>query len=152
MITKFTLDYAFLSNFFPSIVKDVHYGFDFPTVEHAFQASKCVNKSDVLHILKLPRPHDARKFGRGVDMRKYWEDEKLGVMENLIRQKFITGVISSNHFTALRNTGTVEIVENNNWHDNYWGSCTCSMCGNIGDNNLGKILMKIRNEIHQRFV
>jgi predicted NAD-dependent protein-ADP-ribosyltransferase YbiA (DUF1768 family) len=43
-----------------------------------------------------------------------------------------------------------EIVESNNWHDNYWGDCTCLRCYRIGENHLGKILMRLRDEIHDQ--
>lgn len=35
---------------------------------------------------------------------------------------------------------TDPIIEVNNWGDTYWG-----VCNGIGDNHLGKILMKIRD-------
>jgi predicted NAD-dependent protein-ADP-ribosyltransferase YbiA (DUF1768 family) len=47
-------------------------------------------------------------------------------------------------------TADLEIVENNYWHDNFWGSCTCSRCGRKGENNLGKILMSVRQELKQQ--
>ena len=47
----------------------------------------------------------------------------------------------------LIETGDEELIEGNNWHDNFFGSCYCDRCGNKGENNLGKILMKIRNNI-----
>ena len=34
------------------------------------------------------------------------------------------------------------------WHDNIWGNCSCEKCKNIpGENRLGKILMRIREEL-----
>ncbi len=36
-----------------------------------------------------------------------------------------------------------ELIEGNHWNDTFWGICN----GN-GENNLGKILMKIRHEIN----
>lgn len=35
-----------------------------------------------------------------------------------------------------------EIVEENSWRDTYWG-----VCKGVGENHLGKILMKIRDEL-----
>ena len=50
----------------------------------------------------------------------------------------------------LLDTGDVELIEGNTWHDNYWGNCTCSKCsGIIGRNQLGKTLMNIREEIRK---
>jgi predicted NAD-dependent protein-ADP-ribosyltransferase YbiA (DUF1768 family) len=46
---------------------------------------------------------------------------------------------------ALLATHPQELVEGNYWHDNYWGNCLCPKCTHIeGQNHLGKLLMKIR--------
>jgi hypothetical protein len=42
------------------------------------------------------------------------------------------------------------LIEGNWWHDNFYGSCTCNKCVNKGENNLGKILMKIREELLEK--
>jgi len=39
-------------------------------------------------------------------------------------------------------TGKSELIEGNTWGDTFWG-----VSGVIGQNNLGKILMKIREEL-----
>ena len=47
-------------------------------------------------------------------------------------------------------TGDEELVEGNEWHDNYWGNCTCDNCKDIpGRNQLGKTLMKVRADIRE---
>jgi hypothetical protein len=38
------------------------------------------------------------------------------------------------------------IIEQNTWHDNYWGDCTCLRCFRIGENYLGRIWMDLRDE------
>jgi hypothetical protein len=38
-------------------------------------------------------------------------------------------------------TGDMELIEDNDWDDTYWG-----VCNGAGENNLGKLLMKIRAE------
>jgi predicted NAD-dependent protein-ADP-ribosyltransferase YbiA (DUF1768 family) len=40
-----------------------------------------------------------------------------------------------------------EIVEWNTWHDRTWGKCTCPICKGEGENLLGEILMKLRDEM-----
>ena len=32
---------------------------------------------------------------------------------------------------ALIATGDIELVEKNNWHDNFWGDCSCLRCYKI---------------------
>ena len=40
-----------------------------------------------------------------------------------------------------------ELIEGNTWSDNFWGDCHCPKCRGIkGENNLGKLLMKIRED------
>lgn len=48
----------------------------------------------------------------------------------------------------LLETGDAELIEGNYWHDNTWGQCYCPRCKNkIGENHLGKLLMKIRESL-----
>ena len=39
-------------------------------------------------------------------------------------------------------TGEEYLVEGNTWGDKYWG-----VCGGIGLNHLGKLLMQVRDEL-----
>ncbi len=58
-------------------------------------------------------------------------------MELVLRQKFShPGLLA-----LLLATGDMELVEDNDWDDTYWG-----VCNGVGENNLGKLLMKIRAE------
>ena len=43
---------------------------------------------------------------------------------------------------SLINTGVHELIEGNTWNDTYWG-----VCKGRGHNKLGKILMKVREEL-----
>jgi predicted NAD-dependent protein-ADP-ribosyltransferase YbiA (DUF1768 family) len=46
-------------------------------------------------------------------------------------------------------TGNEELIEGNTWHDNTWGDCSCDACKDIeGKNMLGKLLMKVRDELY----
>ena len=60
-------------------------------------------------------------------------------MENGLRQKFKYPELRE----QLLSTGDQELVEGNWWRDFYWG-----VCNGVGDNNLGKLLMKIRDDIN----
>ena len=44
----------------------------------------------------------------------------------------------------LMNTGDAILIEGNYWGDTYWGKCN-----GVGQNNLGKILMKFREELFE---
>lgn len=61
-------------------------------------------------------------------------------MESLLRQKF-----NKNTFLGKRliETKDIELIEGNTWGDTFWG-----VCNGRGQNILGKLLMKIRDEIY----
>lgn len=141
MITKFRGDYFFLSNFYPVNIE--YEGDVYPTAEHAFQAAKCENIADRDKVRKAKSPGGAKSIGRRVQMKKDWDSERVTAMEEILRIKFENPKMK----LLLKNTGDQELVENNGWHDRFWGVCTCSKHKNSGENTLGKILMKIRNDI-----
>jgi predicted NAD-dependent protein-ADP-ribosyltransferase YbiA (DUF1768 family) len=57
-------------------------------------------------------------------------------MEQLLRQKF-----AGPRAFLLAATSPAELIEGNTWHDTFWG-----VCDGIGENNLGRLLMKIRDD------
>ena len=141
-IAVFNGEYAFLSNFYES--KIVYKGITFPTVEHAFQAAKSLSEEEQAAISIAKTPSIAKRLGRKVLLRPDWEEIKEKVMYECVKEKFKNPVLR----IKLLNTYPAELIEGNVWHDNYWGNCSCEKCKNIeGKNNLGKILMKVRNEI-----
>jgi hypothetical protein len=73
-----------------------------------------------------------------VILRADWEDIRLEVMLNLLRQKFAPG---SELRTKLETTTPHELVEGNTWGDTFWG-----VCNGVGQNNLGRLLMQVRDE------
>ena len=78
-------------------------------------------------------------------MRSDWEDIKLLVLKELIRIKFIS---NPNLLYQLLNTGEAYLSEDNTWHDNFYGNCTCGRCQNItGLNHLGSALMQFRDQL-----
>ena len=142
MINCFDGEFAFLSNFHPSMITDGNEWF--PTVEHYFQAAKTETTEEYKAIAAALTPGQAKRLGRNVTLRTDWEEVKEQVMLDALRKKF--------EIPALREmlliTGDEELVEGNTWHDNYWGNCTCDRCKNIeGKNKLGKLLMQVREEI-----
>jgi len=150
MISEFQGKYRWLSNFYPcKIVLD---GEDYNTVEHAYQAAK-VDKSAVTivriggkNVEKRVRelvgetatPGMAKKLGKRLNLRTDWEVVKVGIMKDLLRQKFSQEPFRS----QLLATGNCQLVEGNYWGDTYWG-----VCNGKGENILGNLIMTIRNEI-----
>lgn len=85
-IDTFTNEYRFLSNFYSSKVS--YDGLEYPTVEHAYQSIKTIDKDMRLKIRNSKTAADAKKLGRKVELRKDWENIKFDVMLELLRQKF----------------------------------------------------------------
>jgi len=142
-ITQFKDKYYFLSNFFPRLIKDDD--FTFQCVESAFQSLKCKEKEDRSAFQMLPAA-EAKKKGRTVKLRPDWEDNKLRYMYLLVLLKFQS---HPDLRDQLLSTGDAELIEGNTWHDNYWGNCECPRCQSVeGQNHLGKILMRVRNNLH----
>lgn len=141
MITSFTEEYRFLSNFWPSPI--ISWGYLWPTVEHAFQAAKTNDLTAAMRIREASTPGQAKRLGRQVSMRPGWDGLKRDVMHDLVELKFALPELA----IQLQVTGDQELVEGNHWHDNIWGNCVCDRCVNIvGQNWLGQILMQVRKD------
>lgn len=138
-ITSFRNDFFFLSNFYP--IEIVFIEKTYKSAEHAFQAAKCANNSDVEKIRKAKTPAIAKSIGRHVQMKANWESEKVKVMEQILRIKFQNRRMRM----LLNRTKDHRIVEQNSWHDTYWGVCTCRKHECDGKNILGELLMLIRD-------
>jgi ribA/ribD-fused uncharacterized protein len=127
----------FLSNFYWSPVK--YEGIVFPTAEHAFQAAKTTDIEKRHEIAVLISPDEAKKEGRKLLLRPGWENIKLKVMEDIVRIKFTT---DDKIKQKLVDTKDSYLEETNYWGDTYWG-----VCKEEGENHLGKILMKVRENL-----
>lgn len=133
-ITAFQGDYRFLSNFYPS---EVEYTTEiYPTVEHAFQAMKTKDMDERKQIREADTPGQAKRLGQKCTLRPDWDNIKLDVMEHFLHKKFKTNPLHQ----QLMDTGSRELIEGNTWGDRFWG------VDGTGQNNLGKLLMKIRDE------
>ena len=130
-------EYSFLSNFHPYKIE--YMGLHFESVEIAFQSAKCELFSEAQLFTKFTAHESAKakKLGRKIKMRSDWEQAKLKVMEELLRIKFSDSKLSS----MLIDTSGVELIEFNDWGDRFYG-----VCRGVGRNELGKLLMKIREE------
>lgn len=138
-IESFSGDYRFLSNFYNATAYVVLDGDEYPTVEHAYQASKTTNPDD-RRFFRFGTARDAKRMGRSVILRSDWEEVKLNIMLNLLRQKFTDTDLTK----RLLDTKDAELVEGNYWNDTYWG-----VCNGVGDNHLGKLLMQVRDELRE---
>lgn len=135
-IRQFRGDFFFLSNFYncPVAYKQLTY----TNNEAAFQAQKCVSDTERIQFTKLS-PSEAKRLGRRVSLRRDWEDVKVSIMEEVVRAKFTQNAELADKLLA---TGDAHLEEGNTWGDKVWGTVN-----GIGANQLGIILMKIRDEI-----
>lgn len=138
-IDKFKGKYFFLSNFF--IIPVEWEGRTYLNNEAAFQSAKCI-KDTMRDKFTTMNPSLAKKAGRTTKLRSDWEDIKENVMYEICFAKFTQ---NEDIKQKLINTGDAILIEGNDWGDTTWG-----MVGNKGQNKLGKILMRIREELSEK--
>ncbi len=138
VISEFRNSYAFLSNFFESPL--IFDGIVYMNAEAAFRAQKCLTDEEKQEFSYLT-PVKAKRKGKQVSLRADWDEVKLELMEEIIRAKFTdNGALRS----MLLATGDAKLEEGNTWNDTFWG---IDIKTGAGENHLGKILMKIREEL-----
>lgn len=136
-IDCFDGNYAFLSNFYNCMVE--YDGLLYRNSEAAFQAAKTMDKK-MRKVFTELSPSSAKYLGRHVQLRDDWEDVKDDIMYEIVYNKFSNNLDLKN---SLHDTGDAELIEGNWWNDKYWG-----VCNGEGQNKLGKILMRVRNELN----
>lgn len=141
-IEKFEGEYDFLSNFYYANVE--WEGILYPTTEHAFQAAKSLDRDERLRIASLDTPGMAKREGRKLQLREDWDKVKVGIMYEIVKQKFETHSELKNRLLETKHS---ILIEGNYWKDNFWGCCPAD--NPQGKNKLGFILMKIREELKE---
>lgn len=139
MIREFQGEYRWLSNFAPVLIKLD--GKIYPSVEHAYMSAKSDDMKWKLFCQdRNNTAEQVKKKGRNIMLIDNWDDVKLSIMEECLRQKYSQQPYKS----QLINTDDVFIQEGNMWNDKFWGVCLKT---NKGENHLGKLIMKIRSEL-----
>ncbi len=136
MIDSFRGEYYFLSNFYEAPV--LYDGITYQNNEAAFQAQKTLDMEKRKEFASLS-PNLAKRAGRRVLLRTDWEQVKYTVMYEVCRAKFTQNPALGQQLLA---TGDEELIEGNNWGDRIWGQVNGK-----GQNHLGKILMRVRDEL-----
>lgn len=128
--------YRWMSNFHLTPIQ-----FDgrvYPATENAYMAAKCKMHTQRV-VFENCAPKVAKAEGKVVVLRDDWEQVKFDIMYQLNKQKFEFNPDLRDRLLA---TGDKYIEETNWWGDRIWG-----VCNGTGENNLGKILMRIRKEL-----
>ncbi|KND51145.1 MAG: hypothetical protein ABA06_02410 [Parcubacteria bacterium C7867-001] len=111
------------------------------TSEHAYQAAKFSSPHLKRIIQQARSAHDAKLIAHANEQykREDWESIKITVMEEICRAK-----LQQHEFIRRRllETGTREIIEDSH-KDSFWGWGPDQK----GQNMLGKIWMKLREEL-----
>lgn len=132
-----------LSNFYNCAI--TYKGVIYTSVEAAYQAQKCTDPEEAATYCSMT-PHEAKIQSHKIkSKREDWHDVNLGIMKDLLRIKF-----SSNPYckAILLSTGNKVLVEKTTWHDTWWGICECPRCATKEQhNNLGRLLMEVRDEL-----
>lgn len=135
----------FLSNMYE--VPVVWKGCKAMSSEHHYQAEKFLDKKMRQRVVSASSGKAAKNLARKYKkfIRPDWELISLEVMNKVVQAKFFQNVELLIKLCDIDG----EIVENNFWHDNFWGNCICGRpeCAGDGKNHLGKILMDIREEM-----
>ena len=135
MIRAFQGTYYFLSNFYAAPV--TWEGITYQNNEAAFQSAK-VTPDNRKAFAKL-NASDAKKLGRQVSLREDWEVVKDNIMYEICLAKFTQNEELKEKLLA---TGHDMLEEGNTWGDKVWGTVN-----GVGENRLGKILMRVREEL-----
>lgn len=135
-ISDFRGKYFFLSNFYTAPV--TYNGITYQNNEAAFQAQKTLERNLQYQFSQL-NPSQAKKLGRKIPLRKDWEQVKYQIMYEIVKAKFEQNLALRESLLA---TGDAYLEEGNTWGDRIWGTVNGE-----GQNWLGKILMKVREEL-----
>lgn len=134
-VMTFSKKYAFLS---ASHSADFEWdGRIYHCCEAAFQSAKSLDPYERRRFTEM-NGVAAKREGRKLTLRRDWEMVKDEIMEEIVLAKF-----SQNPKLAkkLTDTGDMELVYGNRLKETYWGVDEES---GVGENRLGKILMKVR--------
>lgn len=123
-----------LSNMYQTYVW--HKDMVFYSSEAAFQAAKTVDQAQRRTIANTFDPYATKTLGKRVELVDGWNDLRIDVMREVLLSKFKDVVL----WDYLQSTGEVHLIEDNTWHDHFWG-----VCKGTGKNHLGKLLMEVRD-------
>lgn len=145
LISGFFGEYRWLSNF--HLIPIEFAGLVYPSTENAYQAAKSEDNEIRKQFTDIS-PKEARKLGQTIKISDNWDVIKTSIMHLVNAIKFsVKRDDNIDIRDKLLATGDKELVEGNWWHCQEWGVCHCEKCGGVGKNNLGKILMRTRDNI-----
>lgn len=137
-INSFEGEYEFLSNMYPCEIGDPDFlDVKYKTVEAAYHAMKTGSKKIRKKISKMS-PQAARKFGEKMQVSDRWSLGAINLMDILLTDKFLDEDLAE----KLKATGDSKLINGNKFGDKFWG-----VCNGHGQNELGELLMALREEL-----
>jgi len=136
-IDEFRNAHYFLSN--DALTPVEFEGVRYPTVTHAFAAARTLNESERRRIAGIQSPAEAQREARKLEVRPDWDKAQDPIMLALVRQKFQ----AEREKSRLQGTGNATLIHGNTLGDQSWGK---DLKTGQGENKLGNILMKVRDE------
>jgi len=133
-IKGFFEEYRYLSNF--HLCPVMFDGVIYPSSENAYMAAKTLDLK-LRKRFEIIAPNKAKKLGQEIEVRDDWENIKLEIMDRILTDKFYRNLEEREKLLSTENK---YLEETNWWGDRFWG-----VCKGTGANNLGLILMKIRD-------
>lgn len=119
-------------------------GILWPTVEHAYQATKFTDPVIISIIRETRSPYEAKRLARVYkgNVRVNWLAVELTIMEDILRAK-----LAQHEYVQrkLIETGDAELVEDSP-SDSFWGRGPDWK----GQNQMGKLWMKLRDELREK--
>ena len=151
ILTFTTPEHRWLSNM--TYVDILYDGVIYPSTENFYQAMKYSKDHFIQlegwkfsisvrsHIAYNLKPNESKKYSKENPLTNHkFEQKKLEIMESAQRQKYSKEPFKS----KLIATGDALLEEGNWWGDKFWG---VDIKTRDGENHLGKIIMKIRDEL-----
>jgi len=115
----------------------------YQSVEAAYMSQRCDDVEWKKYCADpMSSAGDIKRRSKTVTDRADWPVLKLQVMEECLRIKFNIPYLRE----KLLATGNQNIQEGNEWKDDFWG-IRLEVQPNYGENHLGRLLMKIRDEL-----
>jgi len=140
VIDNFSDYFDFLNNEFPC---EVYYqGLVYRSVSHAYQAARSTQQHIREKILRADTLEELYDIAGKVEDPANWQNDRLRVMEKLLRDKFRR---NRDLQDQLKATGTRELI------NTYWEYSTSNVFWGVfegkGQNQLGRLLSSIRSDI-----
>jgi ribA/ribD-fused uncharacterized protein len=109
------------------------------TAEHAYQMQKTRDTAEQERIAFAASALAARHHGRRVTLREDWFDVRVGIMYQVLKQKFRPNSLLAKQ---LMLTGDKLLLATDTNLGTFWGVYNGS-----GENRLGQLLMSVREEL-----